>query len=81
VLEGDNGNTFPRTSRTGIQQNGAATRLHRDYLLNMSGWKSDPRVEAELDFLRNEGMLVTNEEFLRRESAGLPLDPFDPGSD
>jgi len=53
------------------------TRLHRDWLLRENGWKSNPRLEAELDFLENEGLLLTDEEFLCRQAAGQTLDPFD----
>lgn len=54
------------------------TRLHKDWLLQAEGWESDPRLEAELDFLENEGMLLTDQEFLRRKAEGLALDPFGP---
>ncbi len=52
------------------------TRLHRNWLLRESGWESTPRLEAELDFLENEGLLLTDDEFLRRQAAGESLDPF-----
>lgn len=59
----------------------AGTRLHRDWLQEESGWTSDPRLEAELDFLEGEGLLLSDQEFEFRVEARLPLDPWNLASD
>lgn len=50
-------------------------------MLEESGWESTPRLEAELDFLEREGLLLSDEGFLRRKTAGESLDPFGLASD
>ena len=51
-----------------------STELHRRYLIAEHGVVAlTPRLEAELDFLELEEVLLSDDEFERRQAAGEPL--------
>ena len=50
-----------------------STELHRRYLIAEHGVALTPRLEAELDFLELEEVLLSDDEFEQRQAAGEPL--------